>query len=122
MASWGRSRPRLSNCERSPRSTRVEGGLHMSDRYTPQVVDHLVRPRNAGEISDPSGRGESGDAACGDVAHFTVSISGNVVDEVRYKVYGCVACIAAGSALSELVDGRHLLEAASISKVDIEDA
>jgi tRNA-specific 2-thiouridylase len=94
----------------------------MSDSYTPQVVDHLVRPRNAGEISDPSGRGESGDAACGDVAHFTVGISGNVVDEIRYKVYGCVACIAAGSALSELVDGRHVLKAASVSKADIEDA
>ena len=71
----------------------------MSDRYTPQVIDHLVRPRNAGEISDPSGRGESGDAACGDVAIFTVGISDNVVEEVRYKVYGCAACIAAGSAL-----------------------
>ncbi|HEX2739353.1 MAG TPA: iron-sulfur cluster assembly scaffold protein, partial [Rubrobacter sp.] len=69
----------------------------MSDRYTKQVMDHLVRPRNAGEIPDPSGRGESGDASCGDVACFTVGISENVLEEVRYKVYGCAACIAAGS-------------------------
>ncbi|HET7270944.1 MAG TPA: tRNA 2-thiouridine(34) synthase MnmA, partial [Rubrobacter sp.] len=94
----------------------------MTDRYRPQVIDHLVRPRNAGEIPDPSGRGESGDAACGDVACFTVGISGNVLEEVRYKVYGCAACIAAGSALSELVDGRHLLDAARVSKADVEDA
>jgi tRNA-specific 2-thiouridylase len=94
----------------------------LTDRYTPQVVDHLVRPRNAGEISDPSGRGESGHEACGDVASFTVTIAENVVEEVRYKVYGCAACIAAGSALSELVDGKHLLEAARVSKVDIEEA
>lgn len=94
----------------------------MSDSYRPEVVDHLVRPRNVGEVADPSGRGESGDAACGDVANFTVSISDNVLSEVRYKVYGCAACIAAGSALSELVDGKPLIEAARVSRSDIEDA
>jgi len=94
----------------------------MSDSYRPQVVDHLVRPRNTGEIDDASGRGESGDAACGDVACFTVAISGNVLEEVRYKVYGCAACIAAGSALAELVDGRSLLDGARVSKVDLEGA
>src|SRR5215213_1329119 len=94
----------------------------MSDRYKPQVLDHLVRPRNAGEISDPSGRGESGDAACGDVACFTAGISDNILEHVRYKVYGCVACIAAGSALAELVEGKHLLDAARVSKAELEDA
>jgi tRNA-specific 2-thiouridylase len=94
----------------------------MPDRYTPQVVDHLVRPRNAGEIPDPSGRGESGHAACGDIASFTVGIAENVIEEVRYKVYGCAACIAAGSALSELVDGKRIVEAARVSKTDIEEA
>ena len=94
----------------------------MSDRYRPQVLDHLVRPRNAGEISDPAGRGESGDAACGDVACFTVGISENVLERVRYKVYGCAACIAAGSALAELVEGKHLLDAARVSRACLEDA
>jgi tRNA-specific 2-thiouridylase len=92
------------------------------ERYTPQVLDHLVRPRNVGEIADPSGRGESGDASCGDVAHFTVGLSGDVLEEVRYKVYGCAACIAAGSALSELVEGKHLVEAAGVSRADLEAA
>ena len=93
----------------------------MPDRYTPQVVDHLVRPRNAGEIPDPSGRGESGHEACGDIASFTVGIPENVVEEVRYKVYGCAACIAAGSALTELIAGKHIVEAARVSKADIEE-
>src|SRR5215211_3847463 len=122
MASSRPSAPRLRNYENSPRSTRAESGSFVPDRYTPQVVDHLVRPRNAGEISDPSGRGESGDAACGDIANFTVGISDNLIEEVRYKVYGCAACIAAGSALSELVDGKHIIEAARVSKTDIEGA
>ncbi len=94
----------------------------MANNYNPQVIEHLVRPRNVGELEHPSGVGESGDAACGDVARFTVGISGNRLQEVRYKVYGCVACIAVGSALSELVSGRHLLEAARVSKADLEDA
>jgi tRNA-specific 2-thiouridylase len=93
----------------------------MSDSYRAQVLDHLVRPRNAGELDDPSGRGESGDAACGDVARFTVGISGNVLEGVRYQAYGCAACIAAGSALAELVDGKHLLDAARVSKDDLQD-
>src|SRR5215213_8612386 len=122
MASSKPSRPRSRNYEVSPRCTRAGSGSFVPDRYTPQVVDHLVRPQNAGEISDPSGRGESGHAACGDIASFTVGISENVLEEIRYKVYGCAACIAAGSALSELVDGKHVLEAARVSKTDIEGA
>ncbi len=90
--------------------------------YNPQVIEHLVKPRNVGELELPSGVGESGDAACGDVARFTVGISGSLLADVRYKVYGCAACIAAGSVLSELVSGRHLLEAARVSKADLEVA
>ncbi len=82
-----------------------------------------MRPRNVGELEHPSGVGESGDAACGDVVRFTIALSANrLVEDVRYKVYGCAACIAAGSALSDLVSGRSLLEAARVSKADLEDA
>jgi tRNA-specific 2-thiouridylase len=92
----------------------------MTDRYNPQVIEHLVRPRNAGELADPSGVGESGDAACGDVARFTVRVEDNLLTDVRYKVYGCAACIAAGSALAEMVEGEHLLAAARVSRADLE--
>ena len=94
----------------------------MSDSYNSWVIEHLLRPRNVGELDSPSGVGESGDAACGDVARFTVEISENRLEELRYKVYGCAACIAAGSALSALVRGRRLLEAARVSKSDLENA
>src|ERR671916_2032283 len=93
----------------------------MPDRYRPQVIEHLVSPRHAGELSDPSGIGESGDAACGDVVRYSVRIEGNVLARVRYQVYGCAACIAAGSALAELVDGRPLLEAARVSKEALQE-
>jgi tRNA-uridine 2-sulfurtransferase len=93
----------------------------MADRYRPQVIEHLVRPRNVGELADPSGAGESGDAACGDVARYTVSIEDNALTDVQYKVYGCAACIAAGSALAEMVEGEHLLAATRVSRADLED-
>src|SRR5215212_10530568 len=94
----------------------------MADRYNPKVIEHLVRPRHVGEVPDPSGVGESGDGACGDVARFSVRIEANILTEVRYKVYGCAACIAAGSALAELVDGGPLLGAARVSKEDVQQA
>jgi|SRR5918997_4308018 NifU-like protein involved in Fe-S cluster formation len=90
--------------------------------YRSQVIEHLLRPRNVGELESPTGAGESGDAACGDVARFTVRIRENRLKEVRYKVFGCAACIAAGSALSELVSGKRLIEAARVSKADLENA
>src|ERR671921_328945 len=90
--------------------------------YNPLVIEHLVRPRNVGELEAPSGVGESGDAACGDVARFSIRIEENLLTEVRYKVYGCTACIAAGSALSELVRSRPLLEAARVSKTYLKNS
>jgi tRNA-specific 2-thiouridylase len=90
--------------------------------YNPRVIEHLVRPRNVGELEAPSGVGESGDAACGDVARFTLRIEESHLTEVRFKVYGCAACIAAGSGLSELVRSRPLLEAARVSKTDLENS
>jgi tRNA-specific 2-thiouridylase len=94
----------------------------MPNDYNPQVIEHLVRPHNVGDLEHPTGVGESGDAACGDVARFTVGIANNRLKDVRYKVHGCAACIAAGSALSELASGRLLLEAARVSKADLENA
>jgi tRNA-specific 2-thiouridylase len=94
----------------------------LADRYNPKVIEHLVRPRRVGEVPEPSGVGESGDAACGDVARFSVRIEANVITDVRYKVYGCAACIAAGSALAELVNGEPLLEAARASKEDVQES
>ena len=93
----------------------------MAESYNPLVIDHLVRPRHAGRLEEPSGWGESGDAACGDVATFSVLVREDRVEEARYEVFGCAACVAAGSALAEKVNGKSLLDAARVSKADIEE-
>jgi tRNA-uridine 2-sulfurtransferase len=81
-----------------------------------------VRPRHAGELTGADGVGESGHEACGDVVRFAIQIKDGALEEVRYQAYGCAACIAAGSALAELVDGEALLSAARVSKTDVENA
>ncbi|MGF1471785.1 MAG: tRNA 2-thiouridine(34) synthase MnmA [Rubrobacteraceae bacterium] len=94
----------------------------MASSYRPELLDHLIHPRKVGDVDHPDGTGESGYEACGDVVRYTLRIRDNVVEEVRYKAYGCAASIAAGSALAALVDGRPLLEAARISRADLEAA
>ena len=94
----------------------------MPEAYNPRVIDHLVKPRHAGRLEEPSGSGESGDAACGDVAVFHVLVGDNRIVDVRCEVFGCAACVAAGSALAELVHGETLLDAARVSKAEIEIA
>ncbi|CAN5518212.1 hypothetical protein BH24ACT22_BH24ACT22_18550 [soil metagenome] len=94
----------------------------MERSYNPEVIDHLVRPRHVGELPEPNGLGESGYEDCGDVARFTLRVREEVLEEVRYKAYGCVASIAVGSALAELVHGKTLIEAARISRADLENA
>lgn len=90
--------------------------------YRPELIEHLVRPRNVGELSEPDGFGESGHAACGDVVRFTVRISNGTVAAVGYKAYGCAPCIAAGSAMTELVQGESIIRAAAISREDLRRA
>jgi tRNA-uridine 2-sulfurtransferase len=81
-----------------------------------------VRPRHAGELPGANGVGESGHAACGDVVRFAVVVERLRVREVRYQAFGCAACIAAGSALAEMVGGEELLAAARVSRADVEDS
>jgi len=95
----------------------------MPERYGPRVIEHLVNPRNAGEVGGPSGVGEAGNAACGDQVRFTLRVGEDLrLQEVRYRAYGCAACIAAGSALAELAEGRSITGAAQISRGDIQEA
>ena len=95
----------------------------MPERYGPRVIDHLVNPRNAGEVATPCGVGEAGHAACGDQVRFTLAVGEDLrLERVRYRAYGCAASIAAGSALAELAEGRTITDAARISREDIQEA
>ena len=88
--------------------------------YTDKVMDHFMTPRNVGEIEDPDGVGEVGNAACGDALKLTFKLGpdGRIAD-VKFKTFGCASAIASSSALTELVKGMTLDEAAKVTNQDI---
>ena len=88
--------------------------------YTDKVMDHFMNPRNVGEIENPDGFGEVGNAACGDSLRLTFKLDkdGRIAD-VRFKTFGCASAIASSSALTELVKGMTLEEAKKVTNQDI---
>ena len=88
--------------------------------YTDKVMDHFMNPRNVGEIENPDGFGEVGNAACGDALRLTFKLDkdGRIAD-IKFKTFGCASAIASSSALTELVKGMTLDEAKKVTNQDI---
>ena len=88
--------------------------------YTDKVMDHFMNPRNVGEIENPDGFGEVGNAACGDALRLTFKLDkdGRIAD-IKFKTFGCASAIASSSALTELVKGMTLEEAEKVTNQDI---
>lgn len=91
--------------------------------YSDKVVDHYENPRNVGAFdkSDESvGTGMVGAPACGDVMRLQIKVSDDgVIEDAKFKTYGCGSAIASSSLLTEWVKGKSLDEAASIKNTEI---
>ena len=87
--------------------------------YSPQLLDHFQNPRNAGEIADADATAEIENPACGDVLRLTIKVNQGRISQVRFKAKGCVAAIACGSALTELLAGKALDDARNLRREDI---
>jgi nitrogen fixation NifU-like protein len=90
--------------------------------YGPKVLDHFQNPRNVGELSAPAVTSEVSNPACGDILRLSVRFEGDTAVEARYRVRGCTASVAAGSALTEIVTGRTRAELAQLKAAEIEAA
>jgi nitrogen fixation NifU-like protein len=93
--------------------------------YSEKVLDHYENPRNVGsfEKSDTSvGTGMVGAPACGDVMKLQIKVGDNgVIEDARFKTYGCGSAIASSSLLTEWVKGKTLEEASEIKNSEIAD-
>ena len=91
--------------------------------YSSKVIDHYENPRNVGRFNDNDkniGTGMVGAPACGDVMRLQIKVNDKeIIEDVKFKTYGCGSAIASSSLLTEWVKGKKLIEAEDIKNVDI---
>jgi len=90
--------------------------------YTEKVMDHFANPRNVGEIENPDGVGEVGNAKCGDIMRIYLDIKGDIIKDVKFKTFGCGAAVATSSMVTEMVKGKTIDEAMVISNAAVAEA
>ena len=89
---------------------------------SPQLIDHFRNPRNVGDLPAPAVTVQVENPVCGDILRLSVLLEDGTVKEARYKVRGCTASIAAGSALTELIAGKDAASLKTITRVEVEQA
>ena len=92
-------------------------------QYSEKVLDHFQHPRNVGEIPDASGVGTVGNAKCGDIMQMFLKINDDeVVEDVKFKTFGCGAAIATSSMATELIKGKPLSEVEKLTNEAVVEA
>ena len=76
--------------------------------YTDTVMDHFMHPRNVGEIANPSGVGEVGNAKCGDIMKMYLKIKDDRIEDAKFETFGCGSAIASSSMATEMIKGKKL--------------
>lgn len=89
--------------------------------YSEKVLDHFTNPRNLGEIPNPDGYGQCGNPSCGDAMLFTIKVNpeNDVVEDVKFKTFGCGSAIAVSSMLTEMVKGKPIDYALNLTYKEI---
>jgi NifU-like protein involved in Fe-S cluster formation len=97
----------VSNLQRHPKTSK-HGMIGRDTMYSAALLEHFRHPRNAGELEHASAVVEVMNPVCGDVFRLAVRLEGGRIATARFQAQGCVVAIAAGSALTELLEGRTL--------------
>lgn len=87
--------------------------------FSEAVLDHFRNPRNAGELPGANATVEVTNPVCGDVLRLSARMEGDRIAEARFKTQGCVAAIASSSVLTELLSGKTLTQAKSVTPQEI---
>lgn len=95
--------------------------------YTKETLKHFNNPKNYGKIKNSDGVGKVGNIVCGDVMWLYIKLGKNkvgeeVIKDIKFETFGCVAAIATSSEITELAKGKTLAEALKLGKDDVIDA
>ncbi|MBQ7346986.1 MAG: Fe-S cluster assembly scaffold protein NifU [Clostridia bacterium] len=83
--------------------------------YSEKVMDHFRNPRNVGAIEDADGIGEVGNAKCGDIMKIYLKIKDDIIEDVKFETFGCGSAIASSSMATELIKGKPVSQALSLT-------
>jgi len=90
--------------------------------YSETVIEHFSNPRNVGTIEDPDGYGRVGSPVCGDLMEIYIKVKDGILDDIKYRTFGCGAAIASSSIASEMVKGQPLSVAAELTDEQVATA
>ncbi len=85
-------------------------------------MEHFRNPRNVGEMENPDGVGRVGNPICGDVMELYIRVEGDIITQAKFKTFGCGAAIATSSIMTEMVKGKTIAEALTISNRAVAEA
>lgn len=87
--------------------------------YTAKVMDHFTNPRNVGELENPDGVGEVGNAKCGDIMRIYINVEDDRIKDIKFKTFGCGSAIAASSIATEMIKGKTIDEALQVTNKQV---
>ncbi|MBQ3626362.1 MAG: Fe-S cluster assembly scaffold protein NifU [Synergistaceae bacterium] len=92
--------------------------------YSQKVMDHFANPRNVGEIENPDGVGEAGNPKCGDIMKIYLKVNDEtkIIEDVKFKTFGCASAIASSSMATELIKGKSIQEAWDLTNSAVAEA
>ena len=90
--------------------------------YSSTFKDHLINPRNAGELPDANAIGEETNPVCGDRMRLSLRVCEGRIEAAGFLAYGCPPTLVCGSVLTELMTGKTVAEAAQLTRKDLLEA
>ena len=90
--------------------------------YSEKGMEQFMNPRNVGEMENPSGVGTVGNASCGDIMRVFLKIENNVIIDASFKTFGCGAAVASSSMATEMVKGKTVEEALTVTNKAVLEA
>ncbi len=90
--------------------------------YTEKVMENFTNPKNVGEVENANAVGQVGSPACGDIMKMSMKINDDgIIEDVKFKTYGCGAAIATSSVATEMIKGKHVDEARKLTNQQVID-